>query len=165
MSCVQPPCPVQSGRARAGKAPSFVGLTAASAASSLVKQKNRAKDTQHEIVLRRELFRLGLRFRKNVGSLPGKPDVVFAGPHVAVFCDGDFWHGRHWNRLRRKLAQGHNASYWEAKIQANIQRDRRNTRVLKNAGWLVIRLWETDVRKDPIAAARKIASVLTGRSG
>jgi DNA mismatch endonuclease (patch repair protein) len=149
----------------AAKAPSFEGLTAASAASSLVKQKNRAKDTQHETVLRHELFRLGLRFRKNVATLPGKPDVVFAGPRVVVFCDGDFWHGRHWKQLRQKLGQGHNASYWESKILANIQRDRRNTRVLKDAGWIVIRLWETDVRKDPNVAARKIASALTERSG
>jgi DNA mismatch endonuclease (patch repair protein) len=162
---VQPPRPVGSGHARAGKGPSFVGLAAASAASSLVKQKNRAKDTQHEVVLRRELFRLGLRFRKNVSTLPGKPDVVFAGPKVVVFCDGDFWHGRRWNRLRAKLAQGHNASYWQAKILANIQRDRRHTRTLRKAGWIIIRLWETDVRKDPIAAARKISAVLTERSG
>jgi DNA mismatch endonuclease (patch repair protein) len=116
-------------------------------------------------MLRRELFRLGLRFRKNVSALPGRPDVVFAGARVAVFCDGDFWHGHRWKRLRMKLAQGHNASYWEAKILANRRRDQQNTRQLRKAGWAVIRLWETDVRKDPAAAAKKIAAVLTERSG
>jgi DNA mismatch endonuclease, patch repair protein len=147
----------------AGKAPSFSGLKAASATSSLVKQQNRATGTQHELALRRELFRLGFRFRKNVRTLPGKPDVVFIGAKVVVFCDGDFWHGRHWKRLKEKLNNGHNAPYWTAKIDANIRRDRRNVRELKNAGWMVIRLWETEVRKNPVVAAQKVATALNKR--
>lgn len=91
--------------------------------------------------------------------------MVFPGAKVAVFCDGDFWHGRRWERLRKKLARGHNAAYWEAKILANRRRDRRNTRQLRKAGWTVVRLWETDVHKDPVAAAKKIAAILMGSSG
>jgi DNA mismatch endonuclease (patch repair protein) len=117
------------------------------------------------VALRRELFRLGLRFRKNVASLPGKPDIVFTRARVVVFCDGDFWHGREWKNLKAKLAKGHNSTYWAAKIDANRRRDRRHTITLRRDGWTVIRLWEKDVRKNPVAAAHKVAAELTGRSG
>jgi DNA mismatch endonuclease (patch repair protein) len=138
------------------KVPSFTGLKPASEASSKAKQNNRRSDTKHELLLRRELWSLGLRFRKNVESLPGKPDIVFPGVRIAVFCDGDFWHGRKWQTLKPKLAQGANAAYWAAKIASNIERDKRNTTLLEEAGWQVIRLWETDIRRDPTAVAKYI---------
>ena len=131
------------------KVPVFAGLRPSSDLASKVKQRNRDRDTAHELALRRELWRLGLRYRKNVKTLAGKPDIVFPQARVVVFCDGDFWHGRHWQILRKKLRKGTNADYWTAKIASNIQRDRRNTALLKKSGWRVIRLWETEIRKKP----------------
>ena len=75
---------------------------------------------------------------------------------LAIFCDGDFWHGRDWRSLKKKLSKGTSAEYWLAKIAANIKRDKRNTFLLKMAGWSVIRVWETDIKKNPLAAARLI---------
>ena len=138
------------------KAPSFNGLAPASMASAHAKRRNRRQDTQHEVLLRRVLWKMGLRFRKNVRTLPGNPDIIFPGARIAVFCDGDFWHGRKWKELKRKLERGVNATYWAAKIAANIERDTRNTTVLQQLGWRVIRLWETDIRRDPSAAATLI---------
>lgn len=106
---------------------------------------------------------MGLRFRKNVETIPGKPDIVFTGARVAVFCDGDFWHGRKWQTLKRKLDKGTNAPYWSAKIASNIARDKRNEALLIKAGWHVIRLWETDIKKDPLAAATIIQKAVNAR--
>lgn len=142
------------------KAPSFTGLKPASAQSARAKRSNTCVDTQHERLLRRELWRMGLRFRKNVKTLPGKPDIVFPGARVAIFCDGDFWHGRKWQNLKRKLNRGSNASYWLAKIASNIERDTRNTVLLERTGWRVIRFWETDIKKDPSSAANLIKGIV-----
>jgi DNA mismatch endonuclease (patch repair protein) len=147
------------------KVPSFAGLRPASEVSSRTKRNNRRSDTQHEVLLRRELSRMGLRFRKNVEALPGKPDIVFSTRQVVVFCDGDFWHGRNWKTLRLKLDRGTNANYWSEKIASNIKRDRRNTALLEKAGWRVIRLWEKDIKRDPTAAAKLIRRVVDNRHG
>src|ERR1700730_8860649 len=140
--------------------PSFKGLSAASLASSRAKKMNRSADTQHECLLRSLLWKQGLRYRKNVRGLPGKPDIVFSAARVAVFCDGDFWHGRDWHRLSRKLRTGTNASYWIPKIKTNRNRDRRNDRLLKRQGWAVIGVWETDIHRNPKQAAEAIAELV-----
>ena len=145
----------------AKKSPSFRGLQPASAASSRAKRANRRHDTQHELLLRSELWRMGLRYRKNVRTLPGKPDIVFPGVRVVVFCDGDFWHGRDWPALRAKLEQGTNPDYWTAKIESNIERDRHNTALLEEDGWHVVRLWESDIKKDPFVAACYVRDVIS----
>lgn len=82
---------------------------------------------------------------------------------MAVFVDGDFWHGRDWEARRRKLRAGSNAPYWLAKIQTNMERDRRKERELEGAGWLVLRFWETDVLSDPPAAARSVMETVRSR--
>jgi DNA mismatch endonuclease, patch repair protein len=146
--------------ARSRKTPSFSGLSPASHASSHAKKMNRGSDTVHERMLRTLLWKLGLRYRKNVRKLPGKPDIVFPGARVVVFCDGDFWHGRDWQRLSRKLGAGANASYWIPKIRANRIRDRQNDRLLKRERWIVIRIWETDIHRDPHQAARMVADLV-----
>jgi DNA mismatch endonuclease (patch repair protein) len=145
------------------KVPSYKGLKPASDAASRVKSANRRQDTMHEVLLRTQLWHLGLRFRKNVITLPGKPDIVFSRAKVAVFCDGDFWHGRDWQSRQQKLSRGTNSSYWLAKIASNIERDTRNTSLLKKAGWRVIRLWETDVKRNPLAAAMRIRKIVESR--
>jgi DNA mismatch endonuclease (patch repair protein) len=95
-----------------------------------------------------------------LATLPGRPDLVLPSAKLAVFCDGDFWHGRDWRARRRRLAQGANASYWIPKILANRARDRRVSRQLLALGWAVVRVWESDVVKD----AHKVAQQLLGRA-
>lgn len=137
-------------------APSFNGHVPASPASSRCKQSNGARDTAHEIKLRRELWRSGLRFRTHSTHLPGKPDIVFPAAKLVVFCDGDFWHGKNWRRLQTKLKRGANHDYWVAKISSNIKRDRQHNQTLKKDGWNVLRLWESEIKEDLFAAAGKV---------
>lgn len=125
--------------------------------------RNSARCTRCERVLCAELRRMRLTFRRNVVSLPGKPDVVFVRQQLAVFCDGDFWHGRKWSVRSEKLARGSNAEYWVAKIEANIARDRRHRAKLRRAGWRVIRLWESDILRNPKLVAGKVADALVVR--
>jgi len=143
--------------------PSFRGLKPASEASSSCKKMNRSSETLHERLLRSALWKRGFRFRKDDRGLVGRPDVVFRKERIAVFCDGDFWHGRQWRQLSRKLQAGTNASYWLQKIRTNKLRDRRNDRVLARAGWQVVRLWETDILNDPVASAAAVEAVLCRR--
>jgi DNA mismatch endonuclease, patch repair protein len=145
---------------RPSRNPSYKGLTPASEAASRVKRANRKKDTAHEVLLRRALWRLGLRYRKHVSRLPGNPDLVFRQARVVVFCDGDFWHGRNWKQLQAQLRRRHNADYWLAKIARNRERDRENTIVLEEQGWVVLRFWESDIKKDPDSIALAIRKVV-----
>jgi DNA mismatch endonuclease, patch repair protein len=147
----------------ADKTPSYKGLQPASEASSRAKRANKRRDTIHEVLLRSMLWRMGLRFRKNVTELPGKPDIVFPSVRVTVFCDGDFWHGRNWEELQGKLAQGTNSGYWVAKIKTNRNRDQRINSLLEAQGWHVVRVWETDVKEDPVAVATKIKAIVDSR--
>lgn len=147
------------------RVPSYRDFRPATAVSSRVMQANRRQDTQPEVMLRRQVWRLGLRYRKNVASLPGQPDMVFHAARVVVFCDGDFWHGRDWKTRRRKLRRGANAAYWTAKIARNIQRDQEHTARLNQAGWLVIRLWEAEIKQDLSGVARLVARAVMQRRG
>lgn len=131
------------------RVPRYCAFRPASASASEVKRRNRARDTKAEMLLRRALWARGLRYRLHDTRLPGKPDIVFRQARLVVFVDGDFWHGRDWRRRRAKLARGSNAGYWIPKIEANIARDRKITRALKKAGWIVLRFWETDVLEAP----------------
>jgi DNA mismatch endonuclease, patch repair protein len=133
---------------------SFKGLTPASATASRIARTASAKrHTRCEMILRRELFARGYRYRLTSPSLPGRPDIIFRRAKVVIFCDGDFWHGRNLRSRLRKLARGHNASYWTQKIRRNVERDLCQTESLKTAGWRVLRFWETDI----LARAPKIA--------
>ncbi|MGH8544866.1 MAG: very short patch repair endonuclease [Gammaproteobacteria bacterium] len=142
---------------------SFSGLEATTAAASKVGRANRGCDTSSELVLRAALRGLGLKYRVGHRTLPGHPDIVFPEHRVAVFCDGDFWHGRDWARRRAKLAKGSNSSYWVAKIGGNRARDRHVTRSLKLLGWQVVRVWESEVRGDADRIAHQIAELLAQR--
>jgi DNA mismatch endonuclease (patch repair protein) len=142
----------------------FAGLRPSSArATSAARGASRKYDTRPEIMLRRALFARGLRYRVARVGLPGKPDVVFGRARVVVFCDGDFWHGRDLAARIEKLARGHNAPYWVAKITSNVERDRRVTAALESAGWLVLRYWETDIKKNAMALAREVAARVAAR--
>lgn len=157
-------CLTSKSMKKQSKAPSFAGLRPASPLSSRIKKANTSRNTRQEVALRSELSRLGLRFKKNATSLPGCPDIVFSRARLAVFCDGDFWHGRKWKSLRRKLTRGTNAAYWCAKISSNMRRDKKTTRLLSKSGWQVVRVWESDIRKDPRAVAMGLEKQVRGQS-
>ena len=101
---------------------------------------------------------MGLRYRVNVATLPGRPDIVFGRARLAVFCDGDFWHGRDFRKRIERLSTGHNAPYWVAKIRGNVERDQRNQALLESDGWTVLRFWETDILKDLGTVVMRIAA-------
>ena len=115
--------------------------------------KNR--DTDLEVLIRSELHKCGFRFSKNVRSLPGSPDIVFKSAKVAVFLDGDFWHGYRFNEWKNSLSE-----FWQKKIQINRDRDRRNFRKLRGMGWTVIRLWKHEIKSDPFKCIDKILSAI-----
>lgn len=93
-------------------------------------------------------------------GLEGRPDIVFPRAKLVVFCDGDFWHGKHWAERREKLARGHNADYWIAKIERNQKRDRDVSRRLRDQGWIVLRFWESEIRQDLDRVCEPILSIL-----
>ncbi len=140
--------------------PRFEKLRAASERTSRVLSRNKSNDTKCERVLRRSLWRLGFRFRKNVKCLPGKPDIVFPRERLAVFCDGDFWHGNNWSKRKQKLESGFNATYWVAKIQANRTRDKRHMIELERLGWRGLRVWESEVLAGPDEVAMRIGRLI-----
>jgi DNA mismatch endonuclease Vsr len=147
----------------APKVPYYAGFTPSSPTASRIKRANRREGGKAEQLLGKALWRAGLRYRKHAPTLPGRPDFVFAGPRVCVFCDGDFWHGRDWDTLRERLAKRANPEYWLAKIGRNAERDREQTEQLTAQGWLVLRLWETDVLRDPEAAVLRVKTAVAER--
>lgn len=144
--------------------PSFRGLRSASArASAAARGASTKTNTRCELVLRRELWCRGLRYRLHHPGLPGRPDIVFPKWRVVVFCDGEFWHGRDLEARLAKLARGHNAAYWVTKVRRNAERDRDQTRAIEASGWLVLRFWETDVLSRTSEIADYIVGALNGR--
>lgn len=142
----------------------YRGLAPASRrASTALRGASRKRDTACEVRLRKELWRRGLRYQVDVKDLPGRPDIVFVKQRVAVFCDGDFWHGRGLRERLQRLQAGHNAHYWTAKILGNVRRDRRIKSELRAAGWTVVRVWETDIRVNVSKQADKIEALLRPR--
>ena len=141
--------------------PSYAGFKPASATAIYVHSRGAKKtDTHCEQQLRGALFRLGLRFRKNVKTLPGVPDIVFPRHKLVVFCDGDFWHGKDWKKRKQRLANGTNSAYWVKKIDTNMARDRRHDALLRREGWTVLRVWESEIKADVARLARTIAEQL-----
>lgn len=120
----------------------------------------RSVNTGPERALRSGLHRDGYRFFKHVRSLPGKPDIVFPRLKVAVFVDGDFWHGYRFARWQHKLAP-----YWHQKIAGNRARDRRNFARLRRSGWVVLRIWEHEIKADLESCIDRVKSKLDERRG
>ena len=123
-------------------------IPASERASAAGRGASRKSDTTLELRLRRTLWKHGLRYRKNVQELPGKPDIVFKRAQVVVFCDGNFWHGKNWNERKIKLKKGSNPKYWVAKIERNMERDVENNKALQENGWTVLRFWESEINKN-----------------
>lgn len=102
----------------------------------------RGKDTSIEIILRKALWRNGYRYRKNCASLPGRPDIALTKYKVAIFCDGEFFHGKDWEVLKPRLQRGKNSDYWIPKIERNMERDQEKDKELLFLGWTVIHFGE-----------------------
>ena len=123
----------------------------------------RSKNTRPELLLRKALWQKGLRYRVNYKALPGKPDVVFTKSKVAVFCDGDFWHGHNWalrglpsfeEELKRY------SSYWQEKLIRNVARDKEIDHQLETQGWCVVRIWESEIKNDLAACVAMVEDAL-----
>ena len=141
--------------------PTFAGLKPASLKARRAAQgASKKSDTKCEVVLRQTLCAMGLRYRRSVPGIPGRPDFVFPRERVVVFCDGDFWHGRNLQSRLARLSRGHNAPYWVEKICTNVQRDNAVSQRLSAVGWDVVRLWETDILRDPVGAAALVGARL-----
>lgn len=121
----------------------------------------RNKDTKIEIQLRKELWSRGLRYRKNDKSVEGKPDIVFKGPKVAVFCDSEFWHGYDWENRKNDIKT--NRDFWINKIERNMQRDYQVNSILGEQGWVVLRFWGKDIQKNLTQCADIIEKEVRGR--
>ncbi|MGH9931857.1 MAG: very short patch repair endonuclease [Pyrinomonadaceae bacterium] len=146
------------------KAPSFKSFTPSSIQASRHLSKIKSVDNRGERMLRSTLWKMGLRFRKHVRTIPGIPDIVFSRQRLVVFCDGDFWHGRKWREDKRRLRTGPNPQYWLEKIEANMNRDKCRTKQLREMGWSVVRVWDSDVRMNPEREAHKVIQALTKES-
>ena len=97
------------------------------------------KDTKIEVILRKRLWKEGIRYRKNFKVLPGKPDIAITKYKIAIFCDSEFFHGKDWEEiLHLQILRGKNGAFWEKKISRNMARDEEITKQLAYQGWKVI---------------------------
>lgn len=146
---------LSASRAEAGDS----SARATTEATRRIMRANRSRDTKPEMSLRRMLHAAGLRYRVGTRPLPGfrrTADIVFRSEKVAVFVDGCFWHGC---REHKRMPKS-NTEFWKAKIGSNVQRDIETNRVLREAGWIVIRIWEHD---DLSKAAREVGAAVRSR--
>jgi DNA mismatch endonuclease (patch repair protein) len=124
-------------------------------------KSNKSKDTKPELLLRKELWRRGLRYRKNCKAVIGTPDIVFLGTQIAVFVDGKMWHGYDWENQKNDFKS--NRDYWIPKIENNIDHDFNVTQELINLDWVVIRFWDFEIKSNLTACADKIEQAYRNR--
>lgn len=136
------------------------GFYTTSARSQLM-SKIRATNTKPEIALRKALWAFNIRYRVNDKSLPGKPDIAIKKYKLAVFVDGEFWHGHNWAEKKAKIKS--NTAYWIPKIERNMQRDARAKLELEAAGYTVFRFWEKQVKKDLEGCVAEIVSFIASQ--
>ena len=107
-------------------------------------QRIKNKDSEIELLLRKALWAKGYRYRKNVKSVFGHPDIAFIGKKIAIFCDSEFWHGYDWENRKNdfKVRQ----SFWIPKIERNMERDKEVNNELKKQGWTVLRFWGKEIK-------------------
>lgn len=115
---------------------------------------NKASGTKSEVILAKSLYAKGYRYRKNDKSVFGKPDLTFKKLKLAIFIDGEFWHGKNWKE--RKHDHKTNQEFWWKKIERNMERDIEVNAELKNQGWQVMRIWSKDIEKDLLSCVSKI---------
>lgn len=113
-------------------------------------RKIRSKNSRPEVALRKALWHFGFRYRCHPATVTGKPDISFARWKIAIFVDGDFWHGYNWAAKKEKIKA--NRDFWQPKIERNIQRDAEVNLKLEGAGWKVIRVWEHELNRREFGA-------------
>lgn len=126
-------------------------------------QANKATGTKAEVMLAKALFARGLRYRKNNKTVFGKPDITFKPIKLAIFVDGEFWHGKDWDV--RKKDHKTNQEFWIKKIERNRQRDLEVNQELKRQGWRILRFWAKDVEKNLETFADLIAAEVQNLRG
>lgn len=130
--------------------------------SKEIRSKNmraiRSSGSKIERILGKEMWKRGCRYRKNDKSIVGKPDFVFKRKKIAVFCDGEFWHGKDWDIRKKNIKT--NREFWINKIEGNINRDERVNQSLKENGWKVIRFWGEDILRNPEKCAELVLKEL-----
>lgn len=119
----------------------------------------RSKNTKVEVLVFRELRRRNVYFQKHYNKIVGKPDIALPRKKIAVFIDGDFWHGYNFKTQKERLPK----KYWVDKIETNIKRDKRVRSKLKRDGWIVLRVWEHQVKNNFEKTIEKIISTLESR--
>jgi len=128
-----------------------------SAKRSNLMRRIKSEKTTPEILLYKALRKEKIRFKSHCGGLAGKPDVVFIDKKIAIFVDGEFWHGYKWREKKGKLKA--NREYWIPKIERNIARDKLINKKLKKCGWRVIRFWQHQITKDLPKCLMKIKKI------
>lgn len=124
-------------------------------------QQVKNKDSKIEVLLRKELWSRGIRYRKNVTHIYGKPDIAFIGKKIAVFCDSEFWHGHNWEERKNDFKS--HQEFWIPKIERNMERDREVNEKLISEGWVVLRFWGKDIKKNTAQCADQIEKVVRER--
>ena len=118
----------------------------------------RSNNTSIEVLLCKSLWHKGIRYRKNVKTLPGKPDIVISKYKIAIFCDGELWHGKDWKSRKKTIKT--NRNYWIPKIERNIARDNENDKKLQNMGWVVLRFWGKEIKKNLVDCVNEITRTI-----
>ena len=121
----------------------------------------KSRDTSIELLLRKALWKNGVRYRKNYKRLPGKPDIAITKHKIAVFCDSDFWHGYDWENRNQRIKS--NRDYWIPKIERNMARDKEVNEALAREGWTVLRFWEQKIRKDLDSCVEEVLTAVRRR--
>ena len=118
----------------------------------------KSKNTKIEIILRKALWHKGIRYRKNYKLLPGTPDIAITKYNIAIFCDGEFWHGKDWDIKKEHILS--NREYWIPKIERNMQRDNKIDSQLERLGWTVIRFWGIDIEKNLYSCVEAVEEII-----
>ena len=119
------------------------------------------KGGKTETDLAKAIWHEGIRYRKNYRKIPGSPDIAITKYKIAVFVDGEFWHGENWDERKTKLKS--NKDYWIEKIEENIARDKRNDKLLQDMGCMPVHFWEKEVKKDLDKCVHRIIDVIQMR--
>ena len=122
-------------------------------------QHIRSENTKSEVMLCKALWRKGIRYRKNYKELPGKPDIAITKHKIAVFVDGGFWHARGHEEHPGEQIKTNNA-FWIKKLKRNVERDKEVNQALLEMGWLVLRYWDSDIKKNCDACVKDIIRYL-----
>lgn len=125
---------------------------------SWIMSRIRSKNTKIDLKMKKFLSSLSCRYEM-YPRIFGNPDFLVKDKQIAIFCDGDFWHGYKYDKKKRPAKK-----FWRDKIQGNMRRDRRITRQLRRSGWSVLRFWEHDIEKKPEKCLRRIRQKIKNKN-